>query len=68
MTAPDRTPVLLIVDDEEMVLTRLRSFFMLETEYEVLTFSSPAEALEAVKTKTHYCPVNDSLTGGNRLF
>ncbi len=47
MTVPDRTPVLLIVDDEEMVLTSLRSFLMLETEYEVLTFSSAAEALEA---------------------
>ncbi len=61
MTAPDRTPVLLIVDDEEMVLTSLRSFFMLETEYEVLTFSSPAEALEAVKTQTIDLVVSDYL-------
>ena len=52
MTAPDRTPVLLIVDDEEMVLTSLRSFLMLETEYEVLTFSSAAQALEAVNGRT----------------
>ena len=47
MSASDRTPVLLIVDDEEMVLTSLRSFLMLETEYELLTFTSSTEALEA---------------------
>ncbi len=51
MSASDRTPVLL-VDDEEMVLTSLRSFLMLETEYELLTFTSSTEALEAAKTQT----------------
>jgi DNA-binding NtrC family response regulator len=61
MTAPDRTPVLLIVDDEEMVLTSLRSFLMLETEYEVLTYSSAAEALEAVKARTIDLVVSDYL-------
>ena len=61
MTAPDRTPVLLIVDDEEMVLTSLRSFLMLETEYEVLTFSSTAEALEAVNGRTIDLVVSDYL-------
>jgi len=61
MTAPDRTPVLLIVDDEEMVLTSLRSFLMLETEYEVLTFSSSTEALEAAKSQTIDLVVSDYL-------
>lgn len=61
MTAPDRTPVLLIVDDEEMVLTSLRSFLMLETEYEVLTFNSAAAALEAVKGQTIDLVVSDYL-------
>ena len=64
MTAPDRTPVLLIVDDEEMVLTSLRSFLMLETEYEVLTFSSTAEALEAVNGRTIDLVVSDYLMPG----
>ncbi len=64
MTAPDRTPVLLIVDDEEMVLTSLRSFLMLETEYEVLTFSSAAEALEAVNGRTIDLVVSDYLMPG----
>ena len=64
MTAPDRTPVLLIVDDEEMVLTSLRSFLMLETEYEVLTFSSAAQALEAVNGRTIDLVVSDYLMPG----
>ena len=64
MTVPDRTPVLLIVDDEEMVLTSLRSFLMLETEYEVLTFSSAAEALEAVNGRTIDLVVSDYLMPG----
>ncbi len=64
MTAPDRTPVLLIVDDEEMVLSSLRSFLMLETEYEVLTFSSAAEALEAVNGQTIDLVVSDYLMPG----
>lgn len=40
---------ILILDDEEMVLTSLSSFLELETEYEVLTFTSPNKALEHVK-------------------
>ena len=64
MTAPDRTPVLLIVDDEEMVLSSLRSFLMLETEYEVLTFSSAVEALEAVNGQTIDLVVSDYLMPG----
>jgi len=35
---------IVIVDDEEMVLTSLSSFLMLETEYNVETFLSPHEA------------------------
>ena len=61
MNAPDRTPVLLIVDDEEMVLTSLRAFLMLETEYEVLTFNSATAALEAVKGQTIDLVVSDYL-------
>ena len=38
-----------IVDDEEMVLTSLNSFLSLETEYEVKSFLSPQEAIDFVK-------------------
>jgi DNA-binding NtrC family response regulator len=37
---------ILLVDDEEMVLTSLRSFLSLETEYQVLPFLSPQRALD----------------------
>ena len=38
----------MMVDDELMVLTALRSFLELETPYRVLTFTSPVAALEAL--------------------
>ncbi|MFC2164370.1 response regulator [Acidobacteriota bacterium] len=40
---------IIIVDDEEMVLTSLNSFLTLETQYEVKTFTSAKEALEYMK-------------------
>lgn len=40
-------PTVMIVDDEEMVASALRSFLELETSYRVLTFNSPIDALEA---------------------
>ncbi len=39
---------ILIVDDEDMILTSLRSFLELETDYEVVTFSSAKEAIKYV--------------------
>lgn len=50
MTA-DQNPTVLIVDDEAMVVRSLESFLTLETSYEVLTFVSPLEALEALETR-----------------
>jgi DNA-binding NtrC family response regulator len=41
----------MIVDDEVMVATALRSFLELETPYRVLTYTSPAEALAALQTE-----------------
>ena len=38
----------MLVDDELMVLTALRSFLELETSYRVLSFTSPVAALEAL--------------------
>ena len=35
-----------IVDDEEMVTTSISTLFMLETDYDVLAFNSPREALD----------------------
>ena len=49
-----QTPTVLIVDDEDMVATALRSFLELETSYRILTYTSPVQALEAVESE----PVN----------
>jgi len=49
--AEARTPTILVVDDEEMVLTALRSFLQLETSYNILTNTSPERALETVRER-----------------
>jgi response regulator RpfG family c-di-GMP phosphodiesterase len=41
----------LLVDDEVMVATALRSFLQLETPYRVLTFTSPHEALDCLQSE-----------------
>lgn len=40
---------IIIVDDEEMVLTSLKSFLNLESEYNVRTFTSAKDALDYLK-------------------
>jgi len=45
---PEPSPVVLIVDDEPAITTSLRSFFALDTDYEVHTFQSPKAALDAL--------------------
>ncbi|UCF68942.1 MAG: response regulator [Acidobacteriota bacterium] len=42
-------PTVVLVDDEEMVVTALHSFLQLETPYNILTFTSPREALRAME-------------------
>jgi DNA-binding NtrC family response regulator len=49
MSDANGKPVIVIVDDEEMVLTSLKSFLALETEYRVLTFVSAQEALKYIE-------------------
>ena len=58
---PDGRFTVLIVDDEEMVTTSLRSFLELETEYEVVTFTDPREAIEFAKTNPVDLVVSDYL-------
>ncbi len=43
----EQKATILVVDDEEMVTSALRSFLSLETAYRVLTFTSPVEALDS---------------------
>src|SRR5215467_10857661 len=39
------TPTILLVDDEEMILNSLKSFFAIEGGYNLLTYTSPIQAL-----------------------
>jgi DNA-binding NtrC family response regulator len=64
MREPGENPVIAIVDDEEMVLTSLRSFLLLETEYEVETFSSPEAAIVALSGKPLDLVISDYLMPG----
>jgi DNA-binding NtrC family response regulator len=50
--AGESTQTVVIVDDEEMVVRSLEGFLTLETDYRVLTFCSPAEALAAIDGET----------------
>ena len=58
---PDRQPIILVVDDEEMVLISIKSFLMLETEYEVITCNGPAAGIEAAKERTIDLVISDYL-------
>jgi DNA-binding NtrC family response regulator len=49
MEHSNQQPTIVIVDDEDMVLTSINSFLSLETHYEVKTFVSVKEALEYIR-------------------
>lgn len=57
----DESASIVLVDDEEMVLTSLSSFLTLETEYEVQTFTSAKEALEFIKANEVDIVISDYL-------
>ena len=53
--------IILLVDDEEMVVTSIKSFLTLETDYEVVAFTSPKEALEFVRKNKVDVVISDYL-------
>jgi len=57
----DANSTVVIVDDEEMVLTSLSSFLSLETEYNVKTFLSAKEALEFISSSDIDLVISDYL-------
>ena len=61
MNDSKKSQTIVIVDDEEMVLTSLNSFLSLETEYNIKTFISVNEALEFIKTEQVDLVVSDYL-------
>src|SRR5215831_7022066 len=44
-------PTILLVDDEEMVLSSIKSFLAIEGDYNVMTYTSPVKALEDLAQK-----------------
>jgi response regulator RpfG family c-di-GMP phosphodiesterase len=39
-------PTIMLVDDEEMVLNSMKSFFAIDSNYRIIAFTSPLKALE----------------------
>ena len=61
MNVISKDSTVILVDDEEMVLTSLNSFLTLETDYEVHTFTSAKEALEFIKKNEVDLVISDYL-------
>jgi len=53
--------VVMVIDDEEMVTQSIRNFLNLETDYEVLSFTSPTEAVETLKERPVDVIISDYL-------
>jgi DNA-binding NtrC family response regulator len=54
-------PVVMIVDDEDMVITSVRAFLNLETEYTIHGFTDPQEAAKFLETNPVDVVVSDYL-------
>jgi DNA-binding NtrC family response regulator len=55
------TPTILLVDDEEMVLNSIKSFFAIETDYNLATYTSPVKALEGIEENHFDLVISDYL-------
>ncbi len=54
-------PPVLIVDDEEMVITSIKAYLQLESDYDVAGFSDPEEALHQIQKEPVGVIVSDYL-------
>lgn len=61
MKETPKPPVIVVVDDEEIVLRSIGSFLELETDYEVLTFASPISALDELNRRPVDLVISDFL-------
>jgi len=61
MNESSKNPVVVIVDDEDLVLQSISSFLELETDYEVLTFNSAQKALEEINRRPIDLVISDFL-------
>ena len=60
----DSKAAVVIVDDEEMVITSLRALLQLETEHDIHGFTDPAEAAKFLETNSVDVCVSDYLMPG----
>lgn len=58
------TPVVVVVDDDELVTATLSSYLQLETDYQVYAFQSPLEALDTLKKTPADVVISDFLMPG----
>ncbi len=59
MKIKENNETILLVDDEEMVLTSIDSFLTLETQYNVVTFISAKKALKYIKSNSVDLVISD---------
>jgi len=59
MDAKNNNETIMIVDDEDMVLTSIASYLDLETDYNVVTFLSVKDALEYIKSNIVNLVISD---------
>lgn len=60
----NRKPVVMLVDDEDMILTSIRTLLMLEADYDVVCFSSPADAARHLEKNQVDITVSDYMMPG----
>ena len=61
MAQDNEKATIVLVDDEEMVLTSLKSFLNLETDYDIKGFETPADALRYIEDNNVDLVVSDYL-------
>ena len=62
--AENRKPAIVLVDDEGMILTSIRTLLMVETDYAVETFTNPLEAVKYLEKSVVDVAVSDYLMPG----
>lgn len=61
MSVDKPASTIVLVDDEQMVLTSLRSFITLETDFKIATFTSAEKALEFIENNDIDIVISDYL-------
>ena len=62
--AENRKPAIVLVDDEEMILTSIRTLLMLEADYDVICFTNPFEAAKHIEKNVVDMTVSDYMMPG----